>query len=211
ATLSPELAVGNATDAEHDALTYVFQIDTAPSFNSPALQTSAAVGEGASETVWTPPLPLLDNTTYYWRAAASDGHSQGPWANASFFVSLGNDPPTAPVLLDPAGGQVVGTTIPLLRLRNAVDPDHDTLTYEFEGQDAKGQVVASARGVAETPIETTWPVTPPLLEDQSYSWRARAFDGTVNGPWSTPAGFRVNAVIEPPTAPTIVSPAEGDV
>jgi subtilase family serine protease/Tol biopolymer transport system component/flagellar hook assembly protein FlgD len=211
ATLAPELAVGNATDAEHDPLTYVFQIDRVASFDSPALQVSPAIAEGAAETTWTPPLPLADNTAYFWRAAATDGHSQGPWAGATFFVSLGNDPPSAPVLIDPADGQVVATATPALRLRDAVDLDHDALTYEFEVKDSSDQVVASTSGVPETPVETTWVVPTPLAENQTYSWRARAFDGTVNGPWSDPARFRVNAVAEPPTAPTIVSPAEGDV
>jgi hypothetical protein len=210
ATQAPDLRVGNASDPEHDALTYAFQVDRVPSFDSPDLQVSPSVPETPSETAWTPAL-LADNTLWYWRASASDGNSSGPWAGSSFFVNLGNDPPSTPVLLNPPDNGVVATLAPELRVRNAVDPDHDALTYDFEVRDASSALVASASGVTEGLVETPWVVTPDLLEDQTYTWRARAFDGQAASGWSTPWSFRVNAVPDPPGAPGLVAPAEGAV
>ena len=82
ATLRPELGVLNAVDPEGESLTYRFEIDRALSFDTPSLQT-ADVAEGAGETAWTPPAALADNTFYYWRVAASDGTTRGPWGEAS--------------------------------------------------------------------------------------------------------------------------------
>ena len=105
-------------------------------------------------------------------------------------------------------GRTVATATPTLRLRNTTDLDRDVLTYEFEVTAADGTVVASTAGVAEGAGETSWTVPVPLTEDASFTWRARANDGEASGGWTTPASFRVNAVPAPPTAPTLVSPAE---
>jgi fibronectin type 3 domain-containing protein/flagellar hook assembly protein FlgD len=211
-TLQPELAVSNAFDPERQPLTYHFEVDVVPSFDSPGLQVSGAVPEGLGETAWVPVEPLADNTLHFWRSAASDGHSSGPFAGSTFFVNVANDPPGAPVPLSPTGGIAVGTRTPELRVQNAVDLDGDALTYEFEVTDESGaNVVAGVAGVGETSPVTSWAVTPPLAEDASFLWRARASDGAAAGPWSAPQAFRVNAIADPPTAPELVSPPEGAV
>jgi subtilase family serine protease/flagellar hook assembly protein FlgD len=207
-SLTPELVVGNARDPENDALTYRFEVDTAPSFDSTALQVSPPVVEVSSQTTWTP-AALADNTLCYWRASASDGTTSGPWAGGTFFVNIANDPPGVPVLVDPVEGRTVTTATPTLRLTNTTDADQDALTYEFEVRDAAGFVVAAVAGLAEGASETPWTVPVDLAEDASFTWAARAYDGEANGGWSAPASFRVNVLPSPPTAPTLVAPAEG--
>src|SRR5262249_31489017 len=210
-TLQPELVVGNASDPDGHPLSYVFQIDTLPSFNSPELQTSAPVAETPSQTRWTVAQPLHENSVYYWRAAASDDFTTGPWSvTATFLVNVTNEAPGTPLLLDPIDGRVVTTTTPNLCLRNTTDPDHDPLTYELKVTNAGGTIVATTQGIAANPSGTTcWTATPPLAEDQVFQWTARAFDGQLNGPWAAPATFAVNAVAEPPTAPGLIAPPEG--
>jgi hypothetical protein len=129
ATLTPELAVGGASDPEGDPVSYLFEVDVVASFDSPALQASPEL-PGATEVGWIPE-PLSDNTLHYWRAAAGDGNTLSPWVVGSFFVNLANDPPGVPVPLAPADGQVVTTATPTLRVRNADDLDRDVLSYEF--------------------------------------------------------------------------------
>jgi subtilase family serine protease len=210
-THTPALVVGNATDPEGDPLTYRFEIDMEPELGSPELQTSPELGPGAGETEWTPPVALHENTLYYWRAHASDGVMETPSVLASFFVNAVDEPPGAPVPLDPVDGRTVGTATPTLRLRNAIDPENDPLTYEFEVRDAAEAIVASVVGVPSGADETTWTVTSPLSEDQAFTWSARASDGELEGEWSKPATFRVDAVAEPPTAPVPWLPADGAV
>ena len=209
ATQTPELIVGAAHDPEGAPLTYRFEVDRTASFGSPELQVSPDIPGGTGEIAWTPPLALADNTTYFWRAAASDGVTQGPWAYASFFVNLANDPPTAPVLLDPIDGVTVTTATPVLLWRNAKDADGDSLRYDVEVKDATGAVAAGAADLAEAPDQTSWTVTAPLAENATFAWRARAKDPKTAGSWSAPATFHVNALRQAPSAPTPVAPAEG--
>jgi hypothetical protein len=205
ATVTPELVVGPARDPEGAPLLYLFELDRAADFSSPERQASPGQKEAGPETPWAPPVPLQDNTLYHWRSSASDGRLRGPWARTTFFVNLANDPPTAPVPQDPVGGAAVPTLTPDLVVRNATDPDRDSLTYEFVLADLAGNVVAEVAGLAESPDETGWTV-PELAEDATYQWRARASDGQVSGEWSPWETFRVKAA---PGPPSLVSPPEG--
>jgi hypothetical protein len=211
ATLAPELAAGPATDPEGDPLTYRFEVDRVPTFDSPAKQSSPELPLSGGEVAWMPPLPLLDNAHAYWRVAARDAHASGPWSSRRLFVNLANEAPGAPVPLAPGAGSVSTTATPLLRVQNAVDVDLDLLTYQFEVRFAAGGLVASVSGVPQEVSETSWTVTPALAENGSFTWRARANDGTFYGPWTVDVPFRVNAVDDPPAAPLLVAPAEGAV
>jgi len=207
-TTRPLLVAGSAQDPEGGTVTYVFEIDRLPTFDSPALQVSPPVADGASQVSWTVATPLLENTAYHWRVAASDGRSQGGWtAPARFVVSLANDAPGTPVLLDPVDGQGVATATPSLRLRNAADADGDPLAYEIVVTDVAGAVVASAT-LPESPLETAWTVPIVLAESGSYQWRARASDGQALGPWTEAQGFRVLATAAAPGTPARVAPEE---
>jgi hypothetical protein len=199
----------NATDPENDPLGYRFEIDTRPELDSPERQVSPELAAGIGETAWTPLMPLVENQRYHWRVHASDGSTSTASVLATFLVDAQNEAPGKPVALDPVDGRSVSTETPTLRLRNTFDPDGDALVYELVVRDASGQVVASVAGVAAGAVETTWTVEPALAEDQAFTWSARASDGELSGPWSDPAGFRVDAIAEPPSAPTPLLPGNG--
>jgi subtilase family serine protease/Tol biopolymer transport system component/flagellar hook assembly protein FlgD len=211
ATQTPELAVGEASDPEGDALVYRIEVDRVPTFDSPQKQVSPGLFPTAGEAAWTPPLPLADNAHAYWRGSAYDGHTAGPWSFRRFFVNLANDPPEAPVPLDPGAGTIVTTQTPVLRVQNAIDLDLDVLAYSFEVRDASGAVVASASGVPQSLGQTSWLVAEPLAENGEFTWRARAHDGEADGAWSVEIPFRVNSTNDPPTAPSPIAPPEGAV
>lgn len=119
--------------------------------------------------------------------------------------------PSAPALSGPANGSDVENFAPALMVSNAADPNDDKLTYEFElYADSSLTTLAATSGMTpETTGATGWTVAPALTENQTYFWRARAYDGRLYGSWMAPASFRVNTVNDPPTAPTIASPANG--
>ncbi len=48
-----------------------------------------------------------------------------------------------------------------------------------------------------------------MQENSTYFWRARAYDEKLYGPWMAAASFRVNTANDPPSAPTLTSPADG--
>ena len=118
--------------------------------------------------------------------------------------------PSAPALIGPVNGADVETFTPALIVSNAADPNDDKLSYEFEiyTDDGLTQLVTSGT-VPEASGITSWIAPAPLTENQTYFWRARAYDGRLYGPWMAPATFRVNTVNDPPTAPTASGPAEG--
>ena len=139
ATRTPALVVENATDPEGDPLTYRFRDRHAA---RPRLarrgRPRPELPPGAGETAWTPPLELLENTLYYWRAHASDGNTRDAVGPGQL---LRERRPTRPrarrCRSTPWTGRTVGTATPTLRLRNAVDPEGDPLTYEIEVRDAR--------------------------------------------------------------------------
>jgi len=205
ATVDVTLEVTNATDADGDELTYRFELDTSPAFDSPALQTSGDVVEGAGGTTSWAVTGLADNAWYHWRAKAVDSKgAESPWAGAAFFVNTADDPPSAPVPASPGDGATVTTATPTLQVLPAEDPDTppEGLVYEF--QVYAGETPA-ATGTSAAP---TWTLTAPLA-DGTYSWRARAIDDTgLASGWSSASWFTVAAApVNEPPAITCLEPA----
>jgi hypothetical protein len=75
---------------------------------------------------------------------------------------------------------------------NAVDPDSSTLTYDFEVY-AGSVLVQTKAGVPQgTNGITSVTLSTALMDNTTYQWRARAFDGTSYGPWMDMATFTVH-------------------
>ena len=199
AVFTPVLTVSNATDPEHESLHYAFEIDTVNTFNSTNKQTSGLLAEGANTTSWAP-ATLTENTTYYWRAKANDGLTDGPWmATASFFVNTVNEPPTAPTLNNPSNNGQVTVLKPTLQVNAATDHDNDTLTYEFE---VYADISLVNKIKSTTGANTGWVVDSTLSDNTWYWWRARAKDSHgLAGNWMAASSFFVNnsGYNDPPT------------
>jgi hypothetical protein len=68
-------AIGNSSDLDGDPITYSFELDSAPTFDSPDLQSSGSrPGVATGITEWMPNEAGLHVGRWYWRASASDGH-----------------------------------------------------------------------------------------------------------------------------------------
>lgn len=209
-TLYTDITVSNSTDPDYDPLTYIFEIDTVNTFDSPNLIQSGNVPEGMGTTTRYVD-GLQDNTYYYIRVKASDGLAESPWSEVTgFFVNTSNDAPTTPVLANPSDGSGVNVFTPTLAVHNSNDIDMDVLTYEFELYDeTMTTLISSVTGVSETPDITSWTVPVTLIENQTYIWRARAYDRQLHSGWMPLASFMVNTANDAPEAPTLYSPAEG--
>ncbi len=118
--------------------------------------------------------------------------------------------PSAPSLHIPQDGEDIETYTPLLTVNNASDPNDDEITYEFELYTDIGltNLISSSGTIPEGENITQWQSPIELQENQTYYWRARAYDGLLYGEWMLAASFRVNLIDEPPTAPTLSSPAD---
>lgn len=209
-TLTPALTVSNAADPNDDKLTYEFEIYSDSGLAN--LVLSATTPETTGATTWTVPAPLTENQTYSWRARAYDGRLYGPWMTpATFRVNTINDPPTAPTVSSPAEGTSVASLVPVLTVGNTTDPDSTNLTYNFDvALDPDfTRIVATTKGVASGQGTTSWTVPINLQENGWYYWRAQADDWLMEGPWSSTARFIVNTTNDAPTAPVVMSPANG--
>lgn len=211
ASLNADITVRNSTDPDSSVITYFFEIDTVPTFDSAMVKRSGPVESGQVVSSWQA-AELLENTQYYVRAKASDGSAESTWSPAiGFFVNTVNDLPTTPAIANPSNGAGVTTFTPTLVVRNSTDPDRDGLTYEFElyTDSAMTNMIANAFGVPETVQTTSWiePVT--LTENRTYWWRARASDGSLTSGWTLCSSFTVNTANDAPTAPVISAPADG--
>lgn len=217
-TFFTDIVMANSTDPDSSHLTYLFEIDTMNTFDSPNIIRSDAVPEGQGTTSWHSStgsgeaVNLSDNTYYYVRAKASDGFAESPWSEViEFFVNTVNDPPTAPVPANPSEGSGVNTFTLTLSVHNSTDIDRDVLTYEFEvyTDEAMTNLATNITGVEESQQITSWTVPVSFMENMTYYWRARAYDGELHSGWMPLSSFMVNTANDAPTAPQLYAPEEG--
>ncbi len=204
-TTDLDLTVENAEDLDGDRLCYFFELDEANTFDSPCLRQSGRIDETENATAWSL-TGLDDNTRYFWRAKASDGMADSPWAASDFFVNTENDPPSTPVLKNPGDKAWIDTLSPKLSLHPARDPDDDVLFYRFELYSDPVLQTLLDGGVADVP---EWVVAPELSDNQWHYWRAQAEDehGEASS-WTDTASFftDTNGLDDPPTI-SITDPA----
>ena len=212
ASPTPTLEVANATDPQGTSLTYEFELYADAALARPVAQVRG-YPQGDGRTRWTVPAALVENETYFWRARAADGYISGGWTPVcSFMVNVANESPSAPRLNAPAVGSRVASSRPTLVVDDAVDPDHNVLTYAWEVYADPGlaNLVTSVAGTADNAAATaSWGVDAALTEDHAYWWRAKATDSHgAASPWSPVGDFFVNAVNTAPEAPTLALPQD---
>ncbi|MEN8263006.1 MAG: CARDB domain-containing protein [Nitrospirota bacterium] len=198
--LNPSLSVHNSTDLDGDTLTYEFEI-----YGSATMSGLVADASGVAETdqitSWVVPVALVENEFYFWRVRAFDGELYSEWMPlASFMLNTANDAPGAPILSAPADGTSLETLTPVIAVENAVDPDNDILTYDFEIYEGE-TLTDSFTGIAEDSSGiTSFIIGPPLSDNNSYTWRARAYDGDRYGAWMDMGTFSIHLPVDSITA-----------
>lgn len=185
ATPSTALTIVNATDADNDLLTYVFELDTVNTFDSGSKQSSGQVIQSAASTTSWTVNNLIENKRYYWRVKTQDGHAESDWVVANFLMNAVNDPPPAPTIKNPGNAAWVGTQQPSLEANAVVDPEGETVRYEFAIYRDAALTQKATDGVSDN---NAWTVPVALNDKTTHYWRVRAVDaqGTAS-PWSAPA------------------------
>jgi len=196
------LVVQNATSSGVRPLTYTFEVAADSSFTSKVFsRASVAPGDGRT-SVQIDRLEI--GRAYYWRAWAADGANTGATATAGFEI-YPKPAVTAPGAVSPINNEVVSSTTPTLKVRNAtwVGPVGG-LVYEFQiATDQSFSKLVAAGFAYEGAADTTF-ASSPLSSGTSHFWRARAGDGENSSSWSVTQGFRTPAAPAPSPTPSPV-------
>ncbi len=117
--------------------------------------------------------------------------------------------PSVPVINSPEINEIVSLLQPELSVLCSTDADGDILTYEFELFSDAGYttLVAGESGVPESGSIVLWTVPEELVENKTYYWRARAFDGVAYTLW-THGRFLVSQTNEPPIPFDLLTPKD---
>ena len=173
---------------------------------------------------WRAPQTAMRDSPYVLTFRVSDSDLTRVITTTVVVTSV-NVPPTTPVLRSPTDGGRVASLTPTLVCAESFDEDEETLWYDFElyyGDSDAGLAAQSATAVgrdggwnpdAGGPAPTVALTAAAIPENSRVTWRARAFDGTAaNGhsPWSPLASFVVDVMNDPPLAPVLEKPADGE-
>lgn len=199
------LSAQGSTDADDDALSYVFEIDTVGTFDSTNRRTSDPVPAATNgPTTWKAD-GLVENQHYYWRVKASDGRTDSAWTGGEFLMNAVNEAPSVPVVANPGDRAWVATLYPVFEVHASTDPEGDTLQYRFEvyGDRDLKSLVASG-----TSAGTTWQPGSPLSDKTTHYWRVRAQDDRGGASdWSPVATLFVSTGSYVPPSIAVNSPA----
>jgi hypothetical protein len=152
------------------------------------------------------PSKLTSDRTYFWRAKGQDGANHGPWSAPVRFSIFTPATLLAPVPVSPAGGATVGSLEPEFTFHNAPRSGPiGSITYlvEISRNDSFTALVATYTGGERNgPAgDTSIRAIAPLPSSSTLFWRVRAWDGSINGPWSSTQVFVTSAAPAPPPPP----------
>ncbi len=205
---TPDLVVGNATDANGDVLTYQFYLYNANT--TTLLAQSPMTTQGAGTTSWTSTYTLVAKTGYTWRSRSYDGQTWSSYSATRSFRS--NRRPPTPVPVSPIDGDTIFGSVHQFVVQNSSDPDGDSLTYDFQvySDSLLTVLVESISGIAQGASQTSAITSTDLAPDQYYWWIARATDSTHSSDWCAPEMFYQKLlVLDVEDAPNVVAPLSG--
>jgi hypothetical protein len=168
---------------------YNLQVSTSSDFSTIA----TAIRQDNPHVIWTPGIALADCVTYYWRVAAIDGASDGPWSPPVSFMVDSTDSCTcdpadlvAPDPTSPGLWEVVDTTLPILEWSNpgSCIPEG----YAVHLSDIWDMSNTALFGGTGSP-STSWMPGVALEEGLQYWWEVAAGVGTDLSDFSSRRSF----------------------
>lgn len=191
--------------------TYWFELDSTNTFATARIKTGSVNGSTVEVT-----FDQLDSTaSYFFRCRAiGSGSTESSFytdvAQINLATGTENTQPGILTPVSPENGAIISGQSPVLTVLNGYDGDNDSLVYEFVllGNDSQS-VVSSVSNLTEGAGSTTsWTVpVDSLVEDQSYYWYARSYDGLAYSDPSPLWGFTVtNLESGNPSSTTVRDP-----
>ncbi len=214
-----------------DQVSYQLQIDDNANFSSPEVDQSG-IDENTLATVEAKALPnalavqlshlaehdnLKDDSLYYWRVRTMDNHggvSAYTSGQRNFYLNLADSSPRpVPGGFMPSGGVVLTTHKPDFSWFQSSDPDPEdppsSLLYHLR-LDTDGEVLGNFQfNYATLPGETTFVPLDSLAENSHWFWGVRTVDSKgARSAFSAIQDFYINALNEPPSAFSLLSPGD---
>ncbi len=208
------LLIENAGSNGARPLTYSFEIATDSAFASKVFSRDGITPGDAGRTSLRLSDALSSGRTYFWRARAQDGANTGPYSTGAAFDVFTPIVLDVPGLASPPPNSILLSVRPTFIVRNAArSGPAGAISYliDLADSDAFTNKVATWTA-AETPNQTTLTTPVDLVSGKVYYWRARAYDPTTTGPFSSTQAFQVVAVTPPAATPvpTPSGPNAGD-
>ena len=143
---------------------------------------------------------LTNGATYDYFISAADNQVPYNESSTTSIVSLTPDEsnsPSTPAQFFPAEGQRIRHDAINMSVENSTPPEGRSLTYEFviaEEEDFFNQI-AFGENIAEGSTYTIWFSGQELTHDQTYYWKARAYDGYFYSSWSGARWFIADTTV----------------
>jgi len=212
AVVRPTLTFETSTSPVGSPLTYEVEVFETTNTSVPPYSQTAGLSASGDEGTWLVADALDENQSFYWRVRAYDGFGHSEWSLLpGFLVNAVEEPPAAPVLVEPADATLIDDLTPTLVARANPDPDGDPVTLTIVIEDDQSTEVA--RSAALVPVAGDASYTVPggvLAEGEVYTWYAFATDDTaLDSADSVAFTFEIEAENLAPSAPTITAPLDG--
>jgi hypothetical protein len=186
--LAPTLTWGAVTGAA----SYGCQVSTVSTF------TSQLLNQAGLTAVSTTAAGLVNSTTYYWRANATNAAGTSTWTGAWSFTTI---PPTTGVMLSsPANAAINQPTT--LTMTWGVATGAISYTLQVSLASTFATFVSNQAGLTGTSAAVTG-----LTNGTTYYWRANVLNAGGTGAWSSIWSFTTIPAI--PAVPTLTTPTNG--
>lgn len=177
--------------ASANATSYHVQVSTSSSFSTIVFDQNNFLSTSIQAS------GLVGNTTYYWRALASNLAGSSTWSTTWSFntVSL----PLAPSLFTPADLSIGIVTNPTLSWNASAT----ATSYQVQVSTASdfATTIFNQSNIATTSVQINT-----LMDNTQYFWRVLATNSAGSSAWSLPWSFTTFS--QPPSAPTLLNPVD---
>jgi len=131
----PYLYVYNSTDSENDSLAYEFIVAEDSNYVLTDTLRSPLTSQDFDSTEWQVADAISENTRYWWKARAYDGHEYSDWSDSGlFWVNATEEPPTEFDIISfiESEDEIVFDMLPTLDWQESIDPDpYDSVFYSI--------------------------------------------------------------------------------
>ena len=179
--------------ASSEATSYAIQVSTVSTFVSTVSSQTGITGTSGAVS------GLGNNTTYYWRANATNFAGTSTWSGAWSFTTV-IAAPAAPTLVSPANGAANETLSPTLSW--GVVTNAASYGVQVSTVTTFASMISNQSGLAAASAAVSG-----LSNGITYYWRANATNAGGTSVWSSLWSF--TTIVATPEVPTLTSPANG--